>query len=80
MSFCLNLQAAKSICASTQSEMQELPKYFFSSHIFNASELGTCLYSKTVLKQVSMQLQCFTKWRLVTHLPAHFDSCWQRSE
>ena len=27
-----------------------------------------------------MQLQCFTEWQLVTHLPAHFDSsCWQRS-
>jgi len=81
MNFCLNLQAAKSTCVSTQSEMQGFPKYFFHPTFFHASRLGAWLSSKDVLKEVSMQLQCFAKWQLITHLPAHLDSsCWQRSE
>lgn len=45
-----------------------ISKVVFISHIFNASGLGACLCSESVLLQVSLQVQCFSEW----HLPGPF--------
>lgn len=67
MTFCFKSPECKEqqicTCVSTQSEMQGFPKYFFLPLFFNALKLGTQLQGKAILKQVSLQLQCFTERR-----------------
>lgn len=43
-----------------------ISKVIFISHMFNASGLGVCLCSESVLLQVGLQVQRFPEW----HLPA----------